>query len=307
MNNKLPTEVVVREVGPRDGLQMEDRWIETEAKIKLINLLSKSGLKRIEATSFVHPKAIPQMRDAAEVMAAIERVPGVRYEAIVPNAKGAERAVQSGVDQIGIFISATESHNQANVRMPIADSLKQIRGIVEIASAAGVPVRGSVVVAFGCPYEGDVSLEQILRILRRYEELGIQEILLGDTTGIGNPVQVGRTVRAVQREFGDLSLTLHFHDTRGTGLANVLAGLEAGVLTYDSSIGGLGGCPYAPGATGNIVTEDVVYMLEEMGVATGVDLDALLECARYTATLVDRELPSHVLKAGKRTQLAPRP
>lgn len=307
MKDQLPAEAVVREVGPRDGLQAEGRWVETEAKIQLINLLSKSGLKRIEATSFVHPKAIPQMRDAAEVMAAIERPPGVRYEAIVPNAKGAGRAVQSGVGQIGIFISATESHNQANVRMPVADSLKQIGGIVEIASAAGVPVRGSVVVAFGCPYEGDVSLEQIFRILQAYQEVGIREFLLGDTTGMGNPVQVHRIARAVLREFPEASVTLHFHDTRGTGLANVLAGLEAGALTYDSSIGGLGGCPYAPGATGNIATEDLVYMLEEMGVRTGVNLDALLECARYAATLVDHELPSHVLKAGKRTRLAPRP
>ncbi len=303
----LPAEVMVREVGPRDGLQAEDRWVETADKIKLIDLLSRSGLKRIEATSFVHPKAIPQLRDAAETMGGIERAPGVRYEAIVPNVKGAERAAEAGMNRIGIFISATETHNQANVRMSVAESLEHIRGIVETAAAAEIAVKGSVVVAFGCPYEGDVSPERIFRVIRGYRELGIRNILLGDTTGMANPAQVHRTVRAILEAFPEVSLTLHFHDTRGTGLANVLAGMEAGVLSYDASIGGLGGCPYAPGATGNIATEDLVYMLEEMGVRTGVDLDALLDCARFAATLVDHDLPSHVLKAGKRTQLAPRP
>ncbi len=307
LNDSLPPEVFVREVGPRDGLQAEDKWVETAEKIKLIDLLSRCGLKQIEATSFVHPKALPQLRDASEVMAAIQRAPGVRYEAIVPNAKGAERAVEAGVDKIGIFISATEAHNQANVRMPIADSLRQVPGIVEIARSAGIDIKGSVVVAFGCPYEGDVSEEQIFRVIHGYGKVGIREILLGDTTGMGNPVQVQRIVRSILREFGDVSLTLHFHDTRGTGLANVLAGLEAGVLSYDSSIGGLGGCPYAPGATGNIATEDLVYMLEEMGVRTGVNLDSLLECARYAGTLADHELPSHLLKAGKPTALASPP
>jgi hydroxymethylglutaryl-CoA lyase len=304
---ELPAEVMVREVGPRDGLQAEDRWVDTADKIKLIDLLSKSGLKRIEATSFVHPKAIPQLRDAAETMGGIERAPGVRYEAIVPNVKGAERAVEAGMDGIGIFISATETHNRSNVRMSVAESLKHIRGIVETAAAAEIAVKGSVVVAFGCPYEGDVSSERIFRVIRGYRELGIRDILLGDTTGMGNPAQVHRTVRAILEEFPEVALTLHFHDTRGTGLANVLAGLEAGVLSYDASIGGLGGCPYAPGATGNIATEDLVYMLEEMGVRTGVDLDALLDCARFAATLVDHDLPGHVLKAGKRTRPAPRP
>jgi hydroxymethylglutaryl-CoA lyase len=304
LTDSLPAKVNVREVAPRDGLQAEKRWVETEDKIRLINLLSRCGFKRIEATSFVHPKAIPQLRDATEVMADIDRSPEVRYEAIVPNAKGAERAVQSGMDKIGIFISATETHNQANVRMSIADSLKQIKGVVDIASAAEIGLKGSVVVAFGCPYEGEVSLEQIFRIIRGYRELGIQEVLLGDTTGMANPVQVNEHVRAILAEFPDVSLTLHFHNTRGAGLANVLAGLEAGVVNYDASIGGLGGCPYAPGATGNIPTEDLVYMLEEMGIRTGIDLDSLLDCARFAAGLVDHDLPSHLLKAGKRTELA---
>ena len=228
MIQELPAEVMVREVGPRDGLQAEDRWVDTADKIKLIDLLSRSGLKRIEATSFVHPKAIPQLRDAAEAMGGIERAPGVRYEAIVPNVKGAERAVEAGMDRIGIFISATETHNRSNVRMSVADSLKHIRGIVETAAAAEIAVKGSVVVAFGCPYEGDVSSEQIFRVIRGYRELGIRDILLGDTTGMGNPAQVHRTVRAILEEFPEVSLTLHFHDTRGTGLANVLAGMESG-------------------------------------------------------------------------------
>lgn len=306
-NVTLPAEVFVREVGPRDGLQAEDGWVETEDKVRLINRLSRCGFQRIEATSFVHPKAIPQLRDAEQIMAGLDRVPWVRYECIVPNAKGAERAVRAGVDKIGLFISATETHNQSNVRMSIADSLHQIRGVVDVATEAGVSLKGSVSVAFGCPYEGEVLIDQVFRVIRGYYELGIREILLGDTTGMGNPVQVGRMVRAIQREFPDVALTLHFHDTRGTGLANVLAGLEAGVQQYDSSVGGLGGCPYAPGATGNIATEDLVYMLEEMGVRTGIDIDRLLECARFARELVDHDLPSHVLKAGKRTELAPPP
>lgn len=306
-NVTLPAEVFVREVGPRDGLQAEDGWVETEDKVRLINRLSRCGFQRIEATSFVHPKAIPQLRDAEQIMAGLERVPWVRYECIVPNAKGAERAVRAGVDKIGLFISATETHNQSNVRMSIADSLHQIRGVVDVATEAGVSLKGSVSVAFGCPYEGEVLIDQVFRVIRGYYELGIREILLGDTTGMGNPVQAGRMVRAIQREFPDVALTLHFHDTRGTGLANVLAGLEAGVQQYDSSVGGLGGCPYAPGATGNIATEDLVYMLEEMGVRTGIDIDRLLECARFARELVDHDLPSHVLKAGKRTELASPP
>lgn len=306
-NVALPAEVFVREVGPRDGLQAEDGWVETEDKVRLINRLSRCGFQRIEATSFVHPKAIPQLRDAEQIMAGLDRVPWVRYECIVPNAKGAERAVRAGVDKIGLFISATETHNQSNVRMSIADSLHQIRGVVDVATEAGVSLKGSVSVAFGCPYEGEVLIDQVFRVIRGYYELGIREILLGDTTGMGNPVQVGRMVRAIQREFPDVALTLHFHDTRGTGLANVLAGLEAGVQQYDSSVGGLGGCPYAPGATGNIATEDLVYMLEEMGVRTGIDIDRLLECARFARELVDHDLPSHVLKAGKRTELVPPP
>lgn len=304
MNASLPVDVFVREVGPRDGLQAEDGWVDTEAKIKLINQLSRCGFKRIEATSFVHPKAIPQLRDAEEVMAGLDRISGVRYECIVPNIKGADRAIKSGIDKIGIFISATESHNQSNVRMSIAESLEHIEGVVNVANTAGVPVKGSVVVAFGCPYEGDVSIDQIFHVIRSYYELGIRDILLGDTTGMGNPVQVKRTVRAITREFSDANLTLHFHDTRGSGLANVLAGLDAGVQNYDSSVGGLGGCPYAPGATGNIATEDLIYMLEEMGIRTGVNLDKLLKCAKFASELVEHDLPSHVLKAGSRTQLA---
>jgi hydroxymethylglutaryl-CoA lyase len=301
LKNKLPGEAIIREVGPRDGLQAEEGWVETASKVKLIDLLSGAGLKRIEATSFVHPKAIPQMRDAPEVMSSIARAPDVLYEAIVPNAN------QAGVDEIGIFISASETHNRANVRMSIQESIEQIHGIVEIAKTGDTPVRGCVSVAFGCPYEGDVAMDQVCKVVRGYRDFGIEEIILGDTTGMANPVQVYRLTENLRREFPGISLTLHLHDTRGTGLANVLAGLEAGVRTFDASIGGLGGCPYAPGATGNIPTEDLVYLLEEMGVQTGVDLDALLECARFAATLVDHELPSHLLKAGKRTKLASPP
>lgn len=301
---RLPEGVIVREVGPRDGLQSLKTWVPTEEKVSLINRLSRSGLRRIEATSFVHPKAIPQLRDAAEVMAGIDRVGGARYEALVPNVKGVERALESRVDQVGVFISATESHNRANVRRSIEESLSEVPAIVETARRGGLSVRGSVVTAFGCPYEGEVSLPQVFRLLEAYVKVGISEVLLGDTTGVGNPRQVYDMVRAIHREFPGVSLTLHFHDTRGTGLANVLAGLEAGATTFDAAVGGLGGCPYAPGATGNIATEDLVYMLEEMGVKTGVDLDLLLECARWVTRLTENPRPSHLVQAGRPVRLA---
>ena len=300
----LPGGVVVREVGPRDGLQSLKTWVPTEEKISLINRLSRTGLQRIEATSFVHPKAIPQMRDADDVMAGIDRVEGVRYEALVPNVKGAERALENRVDQIGVFISATEAHNRANVRRSIEESLSEVPAIVKTARAGGVSVRGSVVTAFGCPYEGEVSMRQVFRLLEAYVEAGISEVLLGDTTGMGNPCQVYEMVGAIRRDFPEVSLTLHFHDTRGTGLANVLAGLETGATTFDAAVGGLGGCPYAPGATGNIATEDLVYMLEEMGVKTGVDLDLLLECARWVTRLTENTRPSHLVQAGRPVRLA---
>ncbi|HEX2916000.1 MAG TPA: hydroxymethylglutaryl-CoA lyase [Chloroflexia bacterium] len=304
---KLPAQVSVREVGPRDGLQNEAAWVPTEQKIQLINALSQTGLKRIEAVSFVHPKAIPQMRDATEVIAAIERQPGVVYSAIVPNAQGARRAVEAKVDEVEIFLSASESHNQKNVRMSTAESLAAAREIAAIMGEAGMPFDAVISTAFGCPYEGDVPVERIMWVAEKLLELTPQptRITLGDTTGMANPAQVVEVVEEFQQRFPEVTLSLHFHNTRGTGLANVLAGLQCGVSYFDSSLGGLGGCPYAPGATGNITTEDMVNMLNDMGIKTGIEVEKLIECARMAQGFVGHELPSQVLKAGPRTRLTP--
>lgn len=303
----FPKEVSVREVGPRDGLQNEAAWVPTEQKIALINALSHTGLQRIEAVSFVHPKAIPQMRDAAEVMAGIERGPGVIYSAIVPNAAGARRAVEARVDEVEIFLSASESHNRKNVRMSVEESLVAAREIAAILGEAAMPFDAVVSTAFGCPYEGDVPIDRVLWVAEQLLNLSPAPVrlTLGDTTGMANPAQVSEIVEAFRRRFPDVMLSLHFHNTRGTGLANVLAGLQGGVTHFDSSLGGLGGCPYAPGATGNITTEDMVNMLADMGVATGIELDKLIECARLAQDFVGRELPSQVLKAGPRSRLTP--
>jgi hydroxymethylglutaryl-CoA lyase len=302
-----PAQVSIREVGPRDGLQNEAGWVPTEQKIALINALSHTGLKRIEAVSFVHPKAIPQMRDAAEVIAGIERVPGVSYSAIVPNAAGANRAVAAGMDEVEIFLSASESHNRKNVRMSVDESLAAAQQIAQILGEAKMPFDAVISTAFGCPYEGDVPVERVIWLAGKLLELTPRPVRLTlcDTTGMANPVLVERIVGQFQDHFPDVTLSLHFHNTRGSGLANVLAGLQRGVTYFDSSLGGLGGCPYAPGATGNITTEDLVNMLHDMGIRTGIDLEKLLECARLAQEYVGHELPSQVLKAGPRTRLTP--
>ncbi len=304
---KFPEQASIREVGPRDGLQNEASWVPTEQKIQLLNALSQTGLKRIEAVSFVHPKAIPQMRDAAEVIAGTERASGVVYSAIVPNAAGAKRAVEAGVDEVEIFLSASESHNRKNVRMSVAESLLAAQEVAAILGEAAMPFDAVISTAFGCPYEGDVPLERVMWVAEQLLKLTPQplRITLGDTTGMANPAQVDRIVTEFRQRFPAVTLSLHFHNTRGAGLANVLAGLQAGVTMFDSSLGGLGGCPYAPGATGNITTEDLVNMLHDMGVQTGIDLGKLIDCARLAQQFVGRELPSQVLKAGPRTQLTP--
>ncbi|MCL5959175.1 MAG: hydroxymethylglutaryl-CoA lyase [Chloroflexi bacterium] len=300
---KLPTKVTVVEVGPRDGLQAEKTWVETDRKIELINALSQTGLSRIEATAFVHPKAIPQMRDSADVMAAITRRPGIIYDAIVPNPVGAQRALGAGVDEISVFVSASETHNQQNVRMSIADSLRGFEPIAQLARDAGRRLRGYIVTSFGCPYEGDVPEDKVIGIGRSLRDLGAMEVSLGDTTGMGNPVQVASMASNFLAKVPNVRLGLHFHNTRGAGLANVLAGLQEGVDLYDGSIGGLGGCPYAPGATGNIPTEDMVHMFHEMGIETGIDMDKMIACAKLAQEMIGRELPGQVMKAGKRCDL----
>jgi hydroxymethylglutaryl-CoA lyase len=299
----LPGAVSIREVGPRDGLQNEDP-VPTEAKVRLIDRLSGTGLARIEAVSFVHPLAIPQMADAAQVWAAIDRSPGVRYSALVPNLRGAERALESGVREIEVVVSASDTHNRRNVGRSTEESLADIERIVELAHGRGATVQAIVATAWGCPYEGDVPTERVLAVAGRALAAGADGLSYGDTTGMATPGRVTRLVGETRLRHPDTSLNLHFHNTRGTGLANVLAALELGVSDFDASVGGLGGCPYAPGASGNIATEDFVHMVEDMGVSTGVDLDLLLEAAAEAERTVGRTLPSQVLRAGPRTRLA---
>ena len=294
----LPERVTITEVGPRDGLQNEDRYIETPQKVELIARLGEAGFSRIEAGSFVSPKAIPQMRDAADVFAAMPRREGVTYVALVPNAVGARKAIAARADELAAVVSASETHNKRNINRSVEESLREIEAVAALASEAGIPWAGYVSTAFGCPYEGDVPEERVIQLCRRLQDLGAAAVALGDTIGAGNPRQVSNLVRAVQDELQGTPLRLHAHDTRGTGLANVFAALQEGVDSFDASVGGMGGCPYAPGAAGNVATEDVVYMLEEMGIATGVDLPALVEVARWAEDIVGRKLPGRVKDAG---------
>ena len=295
---RLPSAVAITEVGPRDGLQNEERLVETAQKVELVERLAATGLKRIEATSFVSPQAIPQMRDAAELMRLLPRRNGVTYIALVPNEVGARNAIAAQVDELATVVSASETHNQRNVNRTIGGSLAEIENVAGRAAAAGIPWAGYISTAFGCPYEGAVPAEQVIHIAKRLRELGAYVIALGDTIGAGNPRQVSALVRALRDALPDTPLRMHFHYTRGTALANVLATLEAGVDSFDGSVGGLGGCPYAPGAAGNVATEDVVYMLHEMGIETGVDLASLVEAARWAEQLVGRPLPGRVKAAG---------
>jgi hydroxymethylglutaryl-CoA lyase len=294
----LPTSVTIVEVGPRDGLQNEANFVSTDQKIELIERLAETGLKRIEITSFVQPKAVPQLQDSEEVVRRVRRKPGIIYSMLVPNEKGLERALALEVKEIALFVSASETHNQKNVRMSIRESLKGFRNIAERALTHRIQMRGYVVTAFGCPYEGKVSPEKVEFIVDGYQALGVYEIALGDTTGMANPVQVSQVVQRIIPRLGKMNLALHFHDSRGTASANVLAALQDGVTIFDGSIGGMGGCPYAPGASGNVATEDLVNMLEEMGIETGIDLQKLIDCAKYAGKIIQRDLPSHLLKAG---------
>ena len=295
---QLPERVTITEVGPRDGLQNEDLFVDTAQKVELIERLAASGLRRIEAASFVSPKAIPQMRDAAELMAALPRRAGVTYIALVPNEVGARNAIAAEADELSTVISASETHNQRNVNRTIEQSLAAIEHVAALAANAGIPWAGYISTAFGCPYEGEVPIEEVLRIATRLRAVGAYVIAFGDTIGTGNPQQVSALVRAFQDALPDTPLRIHFHDTRGTALANVLAALEEGVASFDGSLAGLGGCPYAPGAAGNVATEDAVYMLHAMGIETGVDLEALIDAARWAEQLVGRTLPGRVKVAG---------
>lgn len=299
-----PKKVLVGEVGPRDGLQIEHDFIATATKIELIDGLIEAGVPEIEYSSFVSPRAVPQLADAAEVLAAVDRSKGTHMVALVPNAKGAERAVEAGVDEIRVFVSSSESHNRKNVNRAIEDSLKGFEDVLSIASSAGCPVSGAIATSFGCPFEGNVSVEQVGMIAKHFQDLGMVGVGLGDTTGMATPPLVAERCRHLQEHVPDLPITLHFHNTRGIGLANVMAGLDEGIDRYESSFAGLGGCPFAPGATGNICTEDLVFLLHEMGIETGIDLEKLCGVARRVEEVVGRSLPGQVMKAGPRLALS---
>ena len=300
----LPWRISVREVGPRDGLQNEDP-VPTEAKIELIDRLSATGVSRIEAVSFVRPAAIPQMADADEVWKRITRAPGVRYSALVPNLRGAARALDSGLAEIEAVVSASDTHNRKNVNRGTAESLDDIAAIIDQAHQRGATCQVIVSTAWGCPYEGDVPVDRVIGVAGRAVADGADSISFGDTTGMATPRRVRELVGGFRLKYPDVPLNLHFHNTRGTGLANVLAALELGVADFDASVGGLGGCPYAPGATGNIATEELVHMVEDMGVATGIDLAAMIDAAAAAERIIGRKLPSQVLRAGPRTRTIP--
>ncbi len=294
---KLPAEVTVYEVGPRDGLQNEARNVPTADKIRFIDALVASGIRSIEITSFVSPKWIPQLADSAEVARGVHRPPGVRMSALVPNRRGLDTALASGMREIAVFMSASETHNKKNVNKSIEDTLVAFGDVVPHALSAGVAVRAYLSTCFGCPYEGDVDPEKVVALSGRLRDLGVFQISISDTIGVANPRQVEDVLGRVLAKHPTSSIAVHFHDTQGTALANCVTALQMGITTLDAAAGGLGGCPYAPGASGNLATEDLVAMLHSMGVQTGIDLDKLIEASRTAATFVGHELPSKYLKA----------
>jgi hydroxymethylglutaryl-CoA lyase len=301
MFSHTPAEVSIYEVSPRDGLQNEAVTVPTTRKGRLIEALVDAGLSRIEVTSFVSPKWVPQLADADEVIGLLPAREGVRYSALCPNARGFERARASGLPEIAVFISASETHNRKNVNKTVADTLATFREFIRPAVQAGMRVRGYVSTLWGCPYEGEIAIEAGLRIARELVSQGCYQISLSDTIGVGTPRQTERILRAYLAELPRESLAMHMHDTRGTALANIVVGLELGITTFDASVGGLGGCPYAPGAAGNVATEDLVFMLDGMGVRTGVDLDKLWAAGQVAKALVGHDLPGKVHKAGVRS------
>lgn len=302
----FPARVRIVEVGPRDGLQNEKVHIPTEQKIQFINLLSEAGLPVVEATSFVSPRAIPQLSDAGAVMAGIERHSGIDYPVLVPNLRGMERAITAGVRSISVFTAASESFTQHNIHATIAESLANFRPVVALAQQEHIPVRSYISTVFGCPYEGVVDPQSVLRVAWALLEMGIEELSLGDTIGVATPIQVMEMIHLLtQQGIAIERLAVHFHDTRGTALANVLASLQMGSSIVDSSVGGLGGCPYAPGAAGNLATEDLVYMLHGMNIETGVDLEKVVAATSYLAPLLAHAPTSKYYQAHQAACISP--
>jgi len=297
----------LHEVAPRDGFQNETRFVDTDAKIALLDELGACGFAKIEATSFTSPRAIPALRDAEEVMHRIRRHPGVVYTVLVPNLRGVERALSCHVDEVNLVMSVSESHNRANLRMTREQSFEQLSRVIAEAAKTPVAINVSLSTVFGCPMEGDVATDDVLRWIARFTDLGVHGITLCDTTGMAYPRQVRSVCEAARDAVGALPLTLHFHNTRGMALANTLAALDAGIDRFDASLGGLGGCPYAPGATGNTCTEDLVHMLELNGYDTGVDLRRATRAAAALPALIGHDVPSQLVKAGQRLDLHPMP
>ena len=292
--------VKVTEVGPRDGFQSEKTILKTEDKIDVINTLIDAGFPRIEVSSFVSPKAIPQLADAATILENVKRNHKTTLAALVPNARGALRAVDAKLDEIVVFLSASESHNKKNVNRSVKASLLGFNEIADIAGKNNIPIQGDIATAFGCPFEGNVSAKRLAEISKEYKKMGFKGVTLGDTTGMATPTVVTEAVNAIRDMVPDFDITLHFHNTRGIGLANVMTGLNLGITDYESCFGGMGGCPFAPNATGNICSEDLIYLLHEMGIDTGINLDQLINVAKRVETLVGHRLPGQVMRAGPR-------
>ncbi|WP_194138497.1 hydroxymethylglutaryl-CoA lyase [Robertmurraya kyonggiensis] len=292
----LPKKVTIKEVGPRDGLQNEKQMIKTEDKIEWINMLSETGLSYIEITSFVNPKWIPQLADAIQVAKSIKRKSDITYAALVPNERGLEGALAANMDEVAVFMSASETHNLKNINKSISDTYPVLKPVIQEGIAAGKSVRGYVSTVFGCPYEGNVSIDSVLAVSDKLFSYGIEELSFGDTIGVANPKQVEVVLTEVLKRFPKERIAMHFHNTRGTALANVLVALNLGITNFDSALGGLGGCPYAPGASGNLATDDLHYMLEGMGIETGLKRKELIHSARFLEEKLGKALPSHTMQ-----------
>ncbi|MFD1851509.1 hydroxymethylglutaryl-CoA lyase [Oceanobacillus bengalensis] len=299
-----PQEVVVTEVCPRDGFQSLPEFIPTEEKVEIVNELMTCGFKQIEITSFVHPKAIPQLRDSSELLSKIKRNSNVKLRALIPNLKGLERAIDSGVDKVKLMLSATDSHSISNANCKTAEALRGFEPVIYRANEESMKATGSISVAFGCPFEGMVPIERLLSITECYAEMGVNEISLADTAGMANPVLIKNVIESLKKEFTQMKFTLHLHNTRGMAFANAVAGLEAGVTDFDSSVAGIGGCPYVPNGSGNIASEDLIHGFEEMGIQTGVDLDKVIAIGKKINSQYPNFSDSYVLKAGKTSELS---
>ena len=298
--------IYFNEVATRDGFQIEPNFIPTDQKVELIDALSQCGYAKVEATSFTSPKAIPMLKDAEEVMSRIQRNPKVEYSVLVPNLRGAQRALDSKADELNLVMSTSETHNRSNLRMGREESFSALREVIEFINGR-IPINVSLSTAFGCPMEGDVPQDVVLNYVSRFNDLGVRGVTICDTTGMAQPVQVTKMIDALHKQFKHLQLTMHFHNTRGMGLANILASVQSGITRFDGSLGGLGGCPYAPGASGNVCSEDAIHMVDAMGYDTGIDVDALLAIAKRLPQIVGHDVPGQVAKAGRIHDLHPEP